>query len=395
LDTTASTCYRPLVWILTGATVVACAGTRSRSLTTAQVDTLPGNIIRVRNTGPTGWTDTNGWKLVLERSIHPPPGDPGELGHPAVVVATSGGDVLVLDSKPAVIKHYSADGTFLNTIGREGSGPGEFHDYGGLYVARDTLLHQDAEQTRASVYGIDGKFITSWTSAPMTERGLVADDSGRVPILAETETNRINSGHAVIRHHTDGSTIDTVWYPDAQEPATWRLKTAHADMGMLVPYAPDRLTAFDRAGRLVWGDQRTYRLLYSRTGLDTVVIVEAVATPVQIADSIRRSELASALTHSGWLRGIAKLDDIPRDYPVWTAAIADGANNLWVLRPGPRGDGDHWDVFTAEGRLLGAVPAPFNHVDGTFWTRERVYVIEDAADGTPAIQVFRIARGIH
>jgi hypothetical protein len=395
LDTTAATCCRPLVWILTCATLVACAGTRTTSLATAQVDTLPGHIIRVRNTGPSEWTDTSGWKLVLERTIHPAPGSPGELVHPAVVVATSAGDVLVLDSKPAVIKRYSADGTFLNTIGREGSGPGEFQDYGGLYVARDTLLHQDAAQTRVSVYGTDGKFVTSWTSAPMTERGLVADDSGRVPIAAETGTNQINSGHAVIRHHTDGSMSDTVWYPDAREPATWRLKTAHADMGMLVPYAPDRLTAFDRAGRLVWGDQGTYRLLYSRTGRDTLLIVEAVATPVRIADSIRRSELSSALTHSSWLQGIAKLDDIPRDYPVWTAAIVDGANNLWVLRPGPRGDGDHWDVFTAGGRLLGAVPAPFNNVDGTFWTRERVYVIEDAADGTPAIQVFRIVRGAH
>src|SRR6185312_16863036 len=154
----------PVPWIPTCAILVACAGTRTSSLATAQVDTLPGQVIRVRNTGPSEWTDTNGWKLVLERTIQPASGSPGELVHPAVVAATSGGDVLVLDSKPAVIKRYSADGTFLNTIGREGSGPGEFHDYGGLYVARDTLLHQDAEQTSVSAYGIDGKFIASWTS---------------------------------------------------------------------------------------------------------------------------------------------------------------------------------------------------------------------------------------
>ncbi|MES2124235.1 MAG: 6-bladed beta-propeller, partial [Gemmatimonadota bacterium] len=137
----------PLALIL----AAACGAADAKvSLNAPTIDTLPGGIVRVRNTGPTGWADTNGWKLVLEHTFAIPDGSPGQLNNPSGIVADSKGNIYVLDSKPATIKAYSADGAFLRTIGRDGSGPGEFRQWGMLTIARDTLVQHDPGQSRTS-----------------------------------------------------------------------------------------------------------------------------------------------------------------------------------------------------------------------------------------------------
>jgi hypothetical protein len=381
--------------VLAGAVAVlgGCSVARTTSLAIAAIDTLPGGVIHVTNPGPGRWMDTSGWKLVLERTIHPAAGSPGELGEPSGVVASRSGDAFVMERKPAMIKHYGPNGDFLGTIGREGAGPGEFGDYGVLYIAHDTLVHQDAGHSRMSVFTTAGSYVRAWPSSQIAERDLVADTSGRIPIPASSETTKINSGHGVVRFGLDGSASDSIWYPPAPEPQVWRLKNERSDFGMLVPYVPDRVNLLDQGGRLIWGDQGKARFYYSRTGRDTVRIVDATLTAAPLPDSLRQSAYDDAVKRNAWLEGIARIADIPRTYPLWTAMVSDGANNLWVLLPGPRGEADHWQVFDPDGRLLGAVPAPFDHADRTFWTSDRVYVMTTAADGTPAIDVYRIVKG--
>ena len=54
-------------------------------------------------------------------------------------------------------------------------------------------------------------------------------------------------------------------------------------------------------------------------------------------------------------------------------------------------NGSAWEVFTPDGRLLGRVPAPFADPYRTFWTRGRVYSIEDdEMTGALSIRVYRI-----
>jgi hypothetical protein len=355
------------------------------------VEVLPGGVRLVRNAGPSDWADTNGWKLVLERTIAPADGSPGAMSGPRAIVADDSGRVFVLDRKPAVIKWYRADGSFGGTIGRQGGGPGEFSDYGWLYLAHDTLVHLDPGQGRMSAFTIGGSFVRSWVSLSRAANDQVADDSGRVPTPVRLAEGGINSGQGLIRYRVDGTVADSLWYPSALEPKLWSLRTATADMGMFVPFAPDRVAITDRAGRLVWGDQDRYRLLLSRTGRDTLLIIEATSKAFPIPDSLRQSTFSEAVARDAWLRPIARLDDIPETFPLWTALIADADNNLWVLRAGPHGDGDSFDVFAPTGTWRGSVPAPFHTVESTFWTRDHVYVLDDSDDG-PVIKVFRIDR---
>ena len=77
----------------------------------------------------------------------------------------------------------------------------------------------------------------------------------------------------------------------------------------------------------------------------------------------------------------ATLDDVPTTYPAWSGITVDEADRIWVLRPGPRGTADHWDVFDEEGRMLATVPSPPVAAEQVRVVGDRFYAIEtDSAD---------------
>ena len=379
--------------------LAACGGGGAKlTLNAPTIDTLPGGIVRVHNNGPTAWADTNGWKLVLEHTFTMPEGSPGQLNNPAEVVADSKGNIYILDQKPATIKAYAADGSFLRTIGREGSGPGEFRQWGMLTIARDTLVQHDPGQSRTSTFTTDGVFLRVWRTMCCYGRPLRADDNGLMPIPGSIRTDTTNkkpalfAGAGFIRFRLDSSVVDSIFFPKEPVRKMWHFENKENNSTWSIPFTPGTSSHLDRVGRFIWGNQEQYRFIVSKTGLDTVRIFEStpdVAT--SIPDSLRQEQMDSYLEGNNNLRSIAKLSDIPTSYPSWTSFTIDGANNIWVLLPGPKGPGSAWEVFTPEGVLLGKVPTTFTEPYRTFWTRDRVYSLEeDDATGTMSIKVYRI-----
>lgn len=381
------------------ASVAAC-GAGKRTSGAATIDTLPGGIVRVANRAPSGWTDTNGWKLVLERTIAPADSTPGQLNQPGGIVVDSRGRIFVLDIKPTLIKVYAADGTFSGTIGREGSGPGEFRQWGILAISRDTLVHHDPGQSRTQSFTTDGAFIHAWVSLCCWQMPVAADDSGRTPVPGnvhpDSTTKNFAAGAGYIRYRPDGTVADTIILPPRPETKSWRVKDKDNLETMDVPLLPGQVGTFDRAGHYVWGNQGRYEIVISHNGLDTLRIFSSVAGTFPIPDSTRQENFDQAVKNNPLLKTVAKFDDIPKTYPLWTSIVSDGNNNLWVLRPGPKSDSDIFDVFTPAGVLLGSVPAPFHNTYRSYWTRDRVYTIqEDDATGVQSIKVYRIERPPH
>lgn len=378
------------------ALTAACGGSGGTTLAVPAVDTLPGGAVRVVNAAPSAWTDTSGWKLTLERSVGRS-GDSALLRDPRTLVATADGHIAVLDRKPARLLLFGADGALRRTIGREGPGPGEYGDFGELLLVGDTLVVNDRAQSRLVFFTLDGAHLRTVPSGRMSAQWPTSRD-GRFLTEAYLQKGPQTPddwfpGRGAIRRRSDGAPLDSVRFPKVPEPRVWRLKNATTDLGYYVPFMPDHERTFDRSGRLVYGDQAVYRLFVSAHGHDTVRIIEAPSASVTIPDSLRRAEFDAAIRFGDWLKPIASLGDIPASYPAWSVLAVDGADRLWVLRPGPRGPGDGWDVFTPTGTLLGRVPAPFPDADGTFWTADRVYRIGETADGEPLIEIWRIVTG--
>lgn len=69
----------------------------------------------------------------------------GQLGS---LASDSSGHFFVGDNQLIHIKHFDRDGNLLETIGREGRGPGEFSRVTNMFVARDTLYAYDFDNAR-------------------------------------------------------------------------------------------------------------------------------------------------------------------------------------------------------------------------------------------------------
>ena len=98
------------------------------------IDTVNHHIVRVMNSGPTAWTDTNGWKLVYERTVQPAEGTTGVLENPGGILLLNDGRLLEWDFRTPAINLYDARGSFVRRLGRAGAGPGEFRSTGARHV---------------------------------------------------------------------------------------------------------------------------------------------------------------------------------------------------------------------------------------------------------------------
>ena len=139
---------------------------------------------RVLKFSPTG-------KLLLALGSNGQPGQGNtEFDKPTDVAFGPDGEFYVADGygNSRVVK-YSARGTYLQSWGRPGKGPGEFHLPHSILVDRGgRVLVGDRENNRIQVFDRSGKLLTIWPGfAPY---GLAQDSQGRV-FVADGRANKI------------------------------------------------------------------------------------------------------------------------------------------------------------------------------------------------------------
>lgn len=374
-----------------------------------RVDTLPGNQLVIFNGKPTAWSDTNGWKIVLERTIAPDAGSPGELGRVQSVVAGSNGDIYVLQDKPAVIKSYTGDGKWLRDIGREGDGPGEFH-IGMFTIAGDVLVIQDPNHSRMSTFSIDGKPLASVTSQCCWW-------SGQFPVFSDTTVGITGSAPkgfedregAMYLTRLDGRVVDTILmekrkptdvsFGEGSWVVTRTIPGGKSSMGVDIPMHSRTAQAFLPNRQKVSGNTGSYSLAIMSLRNEVVRTFEAYSEPRKLSAHERDSLYEAAMNdlQEGWreeFRKVAKREHIPDTRPAWNDVVVDGASNIWVFRSGKTFGTEVFDVFNSDGFWLGTVPA----IDGEgllagYWTTDHIYRLSQTEEGAPTIKVYRIEKG--
>jgi len=106
--------------------LLALSGCGSDKQPAYTIETLPGGVVHVVNHGPSGWTDTLGWKIVLEAERTIPADSVGALLRPNYPHQLANGEVVILDQGEMFVQRYDADFNPIGQFGRRGSGPGEF-----------------------------------------------------------------------------------------------------------------------------------------------------------------------------------------------------------------------------------------------------------------------------
>lgn len=369
-----------------------------------RVDTVSG-IRRMNNLGPSGWTDTSGWRWVLERVVDPPEGTPGELGQVLQLAVEDGGNLYVLEGDPARIDRFGPDGKYLRTIGRQGQGPGDLEP-GPMALFGDTLAIQDAQGGRLTLFTIDGNYLgTARTACCLGEPPIAVDTAGRIWVPGSM---MFDGRPGWVRLTTNLKPVDRIPMPHdttvAFPPKVWSLGVTNrgqpAKLLIRVPLQTAVVSAVRRDGLIVTGRTDRSTLFLVTAAGDTLRRIDfpspAVPITAQQRDSILTAATASARGGSGQQADLSKAaspDDIPAEWPRWSGFRLDGADRLWLAIPGPAGAASRLLVFDAGGTLIGEVPSPTPHLLDAAMARDHIAVLAEGGNGRPVIHIYRLETG--
>lgn len=376
--------------------LVACSGEDAPALAVPSFDTLPGGAIAVHNTGPSGWADTSGWRIVeTGRLVAVDSGESGMV-NPRAVAMDAAGRLFVVDGGPLVIKVFDQNGTFVRAIGREGAGPGEFRSaLPGVHASH--LVIQDPNLARLTIFDTAGAYDTSLTSACCHYRQLPVTANGTVAVPGPN--SRPEFSGMFLRYTATGEFIDTVYVPKGGDERYWELSQDGGSMRMTIPFTPSQRAAFMPNGDLVHAWTGDYRIAIGRGAADTARVISLASMPVERPRDERAARLEDivAPNEKNWgpkVREVFKLDDIPATATPFENIMVDPAGAIWAQVYTGDTLATDYDVFDSTGAYLGRVRAPWPPQAGSLsWgSPEIVARLGENEDGYPEITRYRVDR---
>jgi len=338
------------------------------------------------------------------------------FGNVLAVARDSLNRVLVLDGQANAIRVYNADGTYADTWGREGAGPGELRNPDrGLAVLPDgRTVVRDPGNARLQLFTRDGASDGVWLV-------LSGQWRSREPLFRHADTlltlqpagevrDISNVPMALMRIAPNGTVLDTLPLPALGAPVPQLTARNGGNTAQTaVPWAPGPVWTWHPAGYFVTGRAERYAITFADPS--GVRRVERVVAPTRIAEGERTQEIARATAGLRWLDSswVWSGPDVPTEKPAFERFYVATDGRLWVLRVGdavalgtPARDENGveiawaeqqlFDVFERDGSFLGSVPVPMGFkrdrapvIDG-----DGLWAVVDAATGEQRVVRFAL-----
>lgn len=286
--------------------------------------------------------------------------------------------IVVASNGSTALQVYSPDGQHLQTIGREGEGPGEFRSV--FWVGRlpgDTIAAWDPSLGRLSVFGPDAslvRVVTPRGSLGLLPRAQGVLSDGRLVLAtgagagggvsSQSRAYRDTLTYVVLG--TDGVIADTL----GRFPGTEMIAIGGPSAGLLVRPLPFGRTtsAAVHEGRVYisTGDRYEIAAYSPGTGLQTVFRADRDPIPVTQQDIRDYRKTLVTLGGDGSAHQDRQRDQLleeapyPETMPPLTGLEVDAEGNLWVEEPRKPGSeqGSLWTVLSPEGVARGTVRLP-------------------------------------
>lgn len=362
--------------------VAACGGGSTGEWSGTVTDSAGVAIVSNPTTGV--WRGGQAWRVEESLLIGTTDGDPNyQFGAIVSLDVDASGRIYVLDQQAQNVRVYDADGTYLRTIGRPGSGPGELSLGAGAVLVGpgDTIFVPDAMQQRVNRFLPDGTEAGSfplpmtaglaikWTHLP---GGRFAQESRPLPMPMPGQQAAANA-HVVLVRGTDGAVLDTLLR--LPEGKTFQMQGSTPQIRLFEPEPvwdvwPDGSTVSasnaDYRIEVRGPDGRLARVI--KRSFDRTRVTEDDQQKIRKAmESLFDQQGVPPMVRQQLMQAISFADHYPAFYNV----AAGPERSIWVqqgqtaetaaatgsFNPEDLGAAE-WDVFDADGRFLGVVRFP-------------------------------------
>lgn len=339
----------------------------------------------VDNTARGLWGADGGWSTEEVLTIGEAAGDPDyQFGQIAAVDALSDGRIAVLDAQAQEVRIYGPDGTYRETFGGPGNGPGELSPQAiALFVGRgDTIVVPDMGNQRITLIPPEGEA----TSFPLRmEQGIPMgfDLSASGELISQRRTMNFQDPTAevgdedvVLSQAYDGTITDTLLTPP--RGGTFKMTGGGPQITLFAP-EPQWTTLGD--DRIAYASSDAYRISVYGSGGELERIVTFPHQPQMITETEqgRITDLVKRLWEENGvppqaIEQMAGSLSFAERWPAFTRMRGGPHGTLWVQRVRDMDDmtedelenwnpqldqGDpRWDVFEADGRYGGVVELP-------------------------------------
>jgi len=414
------------VGLVTLGVLAACGGGGGGTAVTRD----SAGITIVENSGP-AWGARDGWTVASAPLVSigsAGGGDPAyELDQVRGPVVLGDGRLVIANAGTSEIRFYGVDGAHIRTVGRAGSGPGEYQSIMGLWVGPgDSLLVGEIFNRRLTVLDSAGAMGRTFSlggaggqlvpTDGKVEMAIPTGWGGDGTVLGAAQTFVINQQRAgryrdsfpMIRFGPDGATRDTVGrFPGLEmEQMTMTFGGQSMSTPTEVPLG-GRTVAVAGAERIYVAQNLSWEI--EIRGLDGKLVALARAplpatqiTPSDItADRKFRLEMIEGLPQ---MRGVpdviknqvtARVNEAkyPDMLPFFSNLLVDEAGNVWAqLGASPATQTQRWVILDSGGRWLGTLDMPEDFTPA-FVTDAAVFGVWRDPDGVEHVRGYALMKG--